>query len=219
MRLILIVIAGALLGTIAARLATPDAVVIPQLEGTKTEGRATRPHVIPPVVPQGDNSVRQRQLAPSDRRYSPVALLREMNGELEVTDIFAQEPRDSIFAPIMERRIKGILAVALQELEISDKVRSVSTECRTLSCYTKLEVDKSDAHYVYDLVNGIMLGDVHVPGIDESVPGFTYVTISTLNRPESRDDSYHERFLMEAMRPALDLAKQRRSEESHETRP
>jgi hypothetical protein len=110
----------------------------------------------------------------------------------------------------------GALSTALRELELEDKVRAIKTECRTLSCYTRIEVLKGDGWRVYDALNGVMLGDVQEPGIDESDPDHTYVTFGNLYRASTRDDAEYESFKSEAIRPSLDAAKQRMAESRDE---
>jgi hypothetical protein len=104
------------------------------------------------------------------------------------------------------------LVTAFRELELEGKIRRIETECKTLSCYTRIEVSKEDGWDVYNAINGVLLGDAQEPGIDESDPERTYVTLGNLYRASTRDDSEYDRFVNEATRPSLDAAKQRLEE-------
>lgn len=162
----------------------------------------------PRYVPRPRALFKQRDLDTTDARYSAVALSQESAGELSASEIFDSEPRDPVFAPVLETRVKKALIGALDELKLSPKVRSIKAECRTLSCDTRLELSRGDVEFVYDQINGIMLGDVQVPGIvKDGDVGF--VTFTNLYRPETRDETYYQRFLDEAFTPALEFAKQR----------
>lgn len=153
--------------------------------------------------------VHQRDIEPSDTRYDPVSLLREEQGELTTKELFEREPKDAHFAPVLERRIESALETVFHELELDDKIGRVQVECKTLSCMTRIEVAKSDGAHVYDEINGILLGDVQEPGIDDTDPNRTYVTFANLYRPEMRNDATYQRFVAEGMGPPLEYAKQR----------
>ena len=150
----------------------------------------------------------QRDLTPSDPRYNPVALLKESAGQLSPKEIFASEPRDPVGAPVFEARVKDSISSAIEELKLSSKVRSIKTECKTLSCETRVEVSSGDLMSVYDEINGIMLGDMQAPGIAQE-GGTGYVTFTNLYSPEFRDEEYRHKFDDEAYRPAVEAAKQR----------
>lgn len=161
-----------------------------------------RPTAAPPMP------VPQRELAPTDPRYDAVAYLRESAGELTPQEIFASEPRDPVVAPVFEARARDAISSALDELELASKVKSIRTECKTLSCETRLEVSEEEASEIYEAVNGIMLGDVQSPGLERD-GDVGYVTFTNLYSPDARDDANHQRFLEAAYRPALEAAKQR----------
>ncbi|HEX2691778.1 MAG TPA: hypothetical protein VHN14_34445 [Kofleriaceae bacterium] len=158
-----------------------------------------------------DHGIPQRELPPTDIHYDPVALSREE--DLSSKEIFEREPRDPVFASVMERRIHAIYDTVLHELQLEDKVRTVHIECKTLSCYTSLEIIKSDAGdewQIYEELSGIMLGDVQTPSlVAGAVPGRSDVIVYNLYRPASRDDAYYRRFLEEAMRPPLEFMKRK----------
>jgi len=111
----------------------------------------------------------------------------------------------------MEKRIQAVLEIAFRELSLEERVRAVHTECKTLSCYTRIEVTMADGPRVYDAINGILLGDVQTPHLDETDPDLSYVIITNLYRPDTRDEAYYKRFLDEGMRPGLEYAKQKGS--------
>lgn len=95
-------------------------------------------------------------------------------------------------------------------LALGDKIREVHVECRTLSCYTTIQVSRADLPEVYDQVNGILLGDTQMPGMStDADPGLGEITIYDVYRPATRDNAYYEKFVEEAMRPPLELSKQR----------
>jgi hypothetical protein len=221
MRLAVFVLVGITVGVLGARLC----------------GRGTSPPMMAPTVPASasgsspasppplarwsaaprEPSVLQRDLAPSDRRYNPVALLREEEG-ITIQEVFEREPRDPTFAPVLEQRAHDALDRVFKELRLDGKVRAVHTECRTLSCYTFIELDDSDVENVYDEVNGILIGDSQSPGFVRAASGKPAgVTIYNLYRPDTRDNDYYRKFLDEATQPALDLAKQRYLKEQDAT--
>ena len=160
--------------------------------------------------------VRQRDLEARDARYDPVALLREEDGRLRPHEIFESEPRDPKFAPVFERRVSTRVDTLLRELGLADKVRSIHVECKTLSCTTVLQTDPKDVTDVYDLVNGVSLGDVHSPSYD---PARGTVTLDNLFRGDARRDDYDATFAAEAFAPALEFAKQRQLEQQAAKQP
>jgi hypothetical protein len=156
-----------------------------------------------------DHSIPQRELLSTDVRYDPVALSKEEE-DLEIKDIFEREPRDPVFAPIMEKRIQAIHDIVFHELRLEDKILNTHIECKTLSCYTAIEVTKSDRWQVYEELSGIMLGDVQVPSlVPDQNPDLSDVVIYNLYRPATRDEAYYKRFLDEAMRPPLEFMKRK----------
>jgi hypothetical protein len=208
MRLVVFVLAGALLGVIGARWGTKTKAVEVATEAPPSGASTSR------VFPGARRSERsqprhQEDLAPGDPRYDPLAILRA-DDTIHAKDIFEREPRDPVFAPVLEKRVPAALDEIFKQLKLEDKVHTVHTECKTLSCYTYIEVDDSDVEQVYDEINGIVLGDGHSPGLmHASADKPARVTIYNLYRPESRDDARYQKLLNEGMRPALDLAKQR----------
>jgi hypothetical protein len=106
----------------------------------------------------------QRELAPTDPRYDPVAHARQ--DDLTAQEIFEAEPRDTTFAPVFERRIQANYADAFRELSIESRVLSLNVECRTLSCYARVQVNNSDLKYVYQRIGGLVLGDVLMPSME-----------------------------------------------------
>jgi hypothetical protein len=211
MRLVVIVIVGIAVGLIAARLRAPaSAPAAPPA----ASARGSAPAAPPPArwaAPLREPSVPQRELAQSDRRYDPLALLREeRDAGITTKDIFEREPRDAAFAPVLEQRAHAALDRVFQELRLEDKVRDVRTECRTLSCYTFIEVDDPDVEHVYDRINGILIGDSQSPSLVRAAKGRPAgVTLYNLYRPAARDDAYYRKLLEEAMQPPLELAKKR----------
>lgn len=154
-------------------------------------------------------TVPQRDLAPSHAHYDPVARLRE-EPDVTVKEIFEGEPRDPVFAPVLERRVQAALDTITRELALDDKILDVHVECRTLSCYTSIQVPRADLEEVYGQVNGILLGDAQMPGMSTAMdPELGEVTIYNAYRPATRDDAYYQRFVEEAIRGPLELSKQR----------
>lgn len=133
-----------------ARLKSPESSPGPASRGSWT-GRVTN----------GD--IHQRDLDSTDRRYNPILLAKEENGALQPRDIFEREPRDAAFAPILEKRFVTSLTTALRELGIERSVRNIHSECKTLSCETRIEVVKQDLMHVYDAINGVMFGEAQQP--------------------------------------------------------
>lgn len=221
MRVAVFVLVGITVGVLGARLCghgtSPPAVA--PVAPASVSGRSP---ALPPLArwstgPREPSVPQQRDLAPSDRRYNPVALLREEEG-ITIKEVFEREPRDPTFAPVLEQRAHEVLDRVFKELRLDGKIRGVHTECRTLSCYTFIEVDDSDVEHVYDEVNGILIGDSQSPGLVRAASGEPAgVTIYNLYRPDTRDDDYYRRFLDEATQPALDLAKQRYLKEQDAT--
>lgn len=159
----------------------------------------------------------QRELQPSDPRYNPVALDEEEDGLRSAREIFEDEPRDPKFAPILEERIRATLPTVLRELSLEKQIRVLNIECRTLSCLTRLEVPSSEGRRIYQLLSGILLGDLQNPDLEtaKSNPDVSYVILVSLNRPDARDEAYYKRRLEESTWPALEWAKERaRAEES-----
>lgn len=207
MRLALFVVIGVIAGVLLARMRDEDrrSVVDARPQPASKSGSSPRALWIGPVQ---TGAVLQRDLEATDSRYDAF-LLSTGNEDLSTKEIFEREPRDPAFAPTLEKRMYAALATAFRELELEDKVRGVETECKTLSCYTRIEVSKEHGWDVYNAINGVMLGDAQEPGIDESDPERTYVTLGNLYRASTRDDAEYEKFVSEATRPSLDAAKQR----------
>ena len=171
------------------------------------------PHSLPLLPPWTgftyDHSVPQRELLPSDARYDPVEFSKQEE-DLSSKEIFEREPRDPVFAPVMEKRIQAIHEIVFHELQLEDKIRKVYIECKTLSCYTTIEVAKSDENRAYEELSGIMLGDVQTPSlVADADPDLSDVVIYNLYRPATRDDAYYQRFLEEAVRPPLEFMKRK----------
>lgn len=220
MRLAVLVLVGITVGVLGARLCgrgTSPAAVAPTVPASVSGSSPASPPLARWLAAARQPSVPQRDLASSDRRYNPVALLREEEG-ITIQEVFEREPRDPTFAPVLEQRAHDVLDRVFKELRLDGKIRAVHTECRTLSCYTVIEVDESDVENVYDEVNGILIGDSQSPGFVRAASGKPAgVTIYNLYRPDTRDNDYYRKFLDEATRPALDLAKQRYLKEQDAT--
>jgi len=201
--------AGIALGLVAARMRTASSVVVaptsapPSPLPGNSSARASSSSRI-------QHSVHARDIPATDARYNPVALLKD-DPDLSLKEVFESEPRDVQFAPVMEKRIHGSLGIIFSELKLDSKIRHVEIVCKTLSCYTEIEVSEGDAELVYDEINGILLGDHQSPGIAPhgAVGHLNAVTIYNVYRPETRDDIYYKRFLAEAMRVPLELAKEK----------
>jgi hypothetical protein len=200
MRTGLLVLVGVAVGILVAHLrAGPRDEPLPAIPTTSS----TRWRAVAAPTP-----VVQRELSPADPRYNPVALLRESAGELSPQEIFAAEPRDPARAPVFETRVKDAITSALDELNLSAKVKSITTECKTLSCETRVEVSADDAVAIYNEISGIMLGETQAPLLGRD--GDTgYVTFTNLYTAGFWDEPYHQTFLDGAYRPAIEAAKQR----------
>jgi hypothetical protein len=207
-RTLVFVVAGLTLGLVVARLRKPSIVVV--APGTSPSSKEVVPRAAGTVDRRVQHSTRPRDIPPTDRQYNPLALLQE-DPDLPFKDIFEGEPRDLQFATTMEKRVRDVLDVIFAELKLDDKIRNVEIECKTLSCYTRIEVADEDVGSVYDRINGILLGDQQAPGImrRSATEHSSAVTIYNLYRPETRDDAYYKRFLDEAMRVPLELSKKR----------
>ena len=212
MRTIAFVIAGMVLGVFGARMRTPPSVHVTSTSSPPpTAGGALRPQATDRRLPADHRRIPQRDIPPTDIRYNPVALQDE-KPELSLKEIFESEPRDVTFAPVMEKRVHDALDTIVQELRLENTVRNVRTECRTLSCYTIIEVASADLEQVYDEINGILIGDTQHPGVSHNAgpDHVTAVTFYNIYRPETRDDTYYyKEFLVKAMRFPLDLAKKK----------
>jgi hypothetical protein len=207
MRLVVFVLAGALLGVIVARWGKtrpPDVAMLAPSGVAPASATLPGPH-----TPMHSQRGHQEDLAPDDPSYDPISILRA-DDTLVANDVFEREPRDPVLAPVFEKRIPAALDEVFKTLRLEDKIHGVHTECKTLSCYTYIEVDDSDVEQVYDEINGIGLSDRYTPGLIHASQGkLASVTIYNLYHPESRDDARYHSFLNERMRPTLDLAKQR----------
>jgi hypothetical protein len=69
---------------------------------------------------------------------------------------------------------------------------------------TTIEVAPEEALAVYELVNGIMLGDMQSPEVNE-IDGI--ITFVNLYRSDVRQSDYYARFVAAALEPPLALAK------------
>jgi hypothetical protein len=214
MRIVVFVVVGIVVGVVIARMRTDDGRAAVEAGSAAAAGStaSARARWTGPVQ---SGSVRQRDLQATDSRYDAFLLSKE-NQELSAKEIFDSEPRDPAFAPTLEKRVHDALATAFRELELEDKIQGVKTECKTLSCYTRIEVSKEHGWEVYNAINGVMLGDSQEPGIDESDPQHTYVTFGNLYRASTRDDAEYDKFLRGATKPSLEAAKQRLVDARHE---
>lgn len=208
MRVAVFIVVGLVVGIVLARMNGDDKGPVEGSRPTPTRNEPSRVRWTGPVKA---GTVLQRKLQVTDPRYDAVQLSKE-NDELSTKEIFESEPRDAAFAPVLEKRMHATLSTVFRELDLDDKIRAVETECRTLSCYTRIEVPKEDVRKIYETLSGIMLGDVQEPGIDGSDPEHTYVTLSNLYRASTRDDSEYEQFQSGATWPSLEAAKQRLAE-------
>lgn len=206
-RALALVVIGIVLGVTGAWLRSRRSV---QAAPASTVAFPVEAHPAPRRMPAAQTPpVRQRDLATSDPRYDPVALLAEANGELDIEDIIEREPRDPASATFLEDRARALLTDVIAELHLDDRVRAIHVECRTLGCVTRIEVAPADVRRVYDQLNGVMLGDAQSPGEDASDPEVGYVTMATLFRPVTRDPAYYAAFVAQAVRPAVEWAKER----------
>lgn len=140
--------------------------------------------------------VPQRELAASDERYDPVAYATE--DDLLPKEVFDREPKDPRFAPVFERRIENGYADAFRTLGLEKQIKGITSECKTLSCYTEVEVSKDDADAIYDRINGLVIGDMSSPGQrDGHTPDSALVTFYTVYSPQMRDDQAFNKFMQQ----------------------
>jgi len=152
LRIAVFIFVGICLGVVMARVTTRTKSLSGDAKRVTSSAKATArieamPHSLPLLPPWTgftyDHSVPQRELLPSDARYDPVEFSKQEE-DLSSKEIFEREPRDPVFAPVMEKRIQAIHEIVFHELQLEDKIRKVYIECKTLSCYTTIEVAKSD---------------------------------------------------------------------------
>jgi hypothetical protein len=212
MRLAAFVLAGVIIGVACAWLRAPTHVAsvdpaprLARMEPKPSDRVASRAS----ASAEYRATVAQRELSPSDARYDPVARIAE-EPDLTLKEIFEGEPRDPQFAPVLEHRIQAAVDVIARELLLGDKIRKVHVECRTLSCYTSIQVPQADVRDVYEQINGILLGDFQMPDMSKNAGvELGEVTIYNIYRSATRDDAYYKKFVEEAMQAPLELAKQR----------
>lgn len=198
LRLLLFILAGSLLGLTGAALmrcgdaGRPSATAS---QGTQRPSATIRgPFARDHAFAYNHGAIPQRTLSPADERYNPVALLRE--DDLSPREVFESEPRDAAFASVLEQRIQAGYSSAFLQLGIDKKIVSMNIECKTLSCYTSVDVAKEDGRYVYDRINGLLLGSMHTPGLTGTdSPDLARVTFYTLFEPDLRDDRAYRRFM------------------------
>lgn len=222
-RLISFVVAGCLLGLFAAYLTGSEPRLPDSRDGAHLNHRlSSNPAPNSTLVrPALRAAPLQRTLEPTDSRYDPVELHRESGAELLLEEIFEREPRDPAFAHVLEKRVSVAVDEIVTALDLSEVIRKVNVECRTLSCFTSIEVEKKDVTRVYDLMNGILLGDVQSPSFAHGADGSTHlgqVTFYNLYRPERRDESNHQEFLEKAMRPVLEYVREQERKAEDEAR-
>ena len=201
LRWISFILAGSLLGLAGAALmrcgeiegdGRPSATTPRTSKLPRATGRSTfaRDH----TFAHNHGEAPQRTLSPTDERYNPVAFLRE--DDLSPKEVFENEPRDATFAPVLEHRIQAGYSDAFSQLEIDKKIASMKIECRTLSCYTSIDVAAKDGRFVYDRINGLLLGSLHTPGLtDADSPDLSRITFYTLFEPDLRDERAYRRFM------------------------
>lgn len=150
--------------------------------------------------------VAQRDLEASDGRYNPIAYIKE--DDLLPKEVFEREPRDPRFAPVFERRIENGYTDAFRSLGIDQLVKNVKSECKTLSCYTEVEVSKTDANAVYDRINGLAIGDMSSPGqTDGESQDTALITFYTVYAPEMRDDRAFNDFMQKVFAQVIGIHK------------
>ncbi len=156
------VVAGVVVSRLLARSSAGSVTPPPDIVANNVRSGAVAATERAPLV-FDRNKLRQRDVATSDPRYDPTLLQQEE--ELLPRETYSSEPRDKVYAPIFEKRVRTSLALALHELNIDKKVLAVVVECKTLTCFTYVEVAKSDGREMYDLLNGLPLGNSQQPDL------------------------------------------------------
>jgi hypothetical protein len=212
MRLAAFVLAGVIIGVASAwlRARTHVTSVDPAPRLARIEPKPSDQVASPASASSAYRApVPQRELSPSDARYDPVARLAE-EPDLTLKEIFEGEPRDPGFAPVLEHRVQAAVDVIARELLLGDEILKVHVECRTLSCYTTIQVPQADVREVYEQINGILLGDFQMPDMSKNAGvELGEVTIYNIYRSATRNDTYYKKFVEEAMQAPLELVKQR----------
>lgn len=212
MKTALFVVVGIVLGVIAAKVRTSSLELVPSIPETITTPQTSSKRT-PPVHKPGR---RQRDISPTDAHYDPVSLSKEED-TLSFKDIFASEPRDPNFAPLMEKRMHDALDVIFHELELGDKAHEQHTECKTLSCYTSIQIPRADGRQLYKELSGVLLGDSQNPTlVDDADSALSDIVIYTIYHPNTRDDDHYKYFLGKGMRPSLEFVKETLMKEQHE---
>lgn len=171
-----------------------------------------RPRATTPEMMFNHGNVAQRDLSATDVRYNAVLLQKEE--ELTTKEVFEREPRDPVFAPIFEARLGSGYSRAAEELGFKDKVIKIKSECKTLSCYTEISVAKEDGGHVYDVMNGLILGDVETPGLaDTADPAVSNLTFYTLYDPRMRDDALFNSYVEQGFVPLIQSIKAEQAQE------
>jgi hypothetical protein len=158
------------------------------------------PQIQPPLPTQLTNApttpVNQTGIQPTDVRYDAFELHRQSHGDLTAKDIFDNEPRDAKYAPVFERRNLDALAKMEKQLSLEKKIVAVSSECKTLSCVSRVKVAIKDQSSVYGVINSVLLGDVQSPLMEpDDDPAFANITFHNLYRPSMREDSTYLEFV------------------------
>lgn len=139
-------------------------VVMPRgnpVEEVDAQGRG--PSRLPSIV-----RVRQKDLSPTDGRYDAVRLLDEADGQLTMAEVYEAEPRDLVFAPILEKRMQVTAARVLKDLGLADTVTTKSISCKTLSCIATFSVATSNAADAYAVLGGVPFAEVRGPELQLS---------------------------------------------------
>jgi hypothetical protein len=123
-------------------------------------------------------------LDPRSPGYDPVMAIRQ--GGRSLSELFAQEPRDPLWAPAREQQMRDVLSEPL----VKAGSRIASAECRSFSCKLVLELPADRPEAITETIVGNVSEDLAIV-VSPDREGFVQVTRLVATRPELRDaDSF-----------------------------
>ncbi|HPH64416.1 MAG TPA: hypothetical protein PLF40_01685 [Kofleriaceae bacterium] len=161
--------------------------------------------------------VKQKDLSPTDSRYDAVRLLDEEDGKLTMAEVYEAEPRDPLFAPILEKRMQVTIANVLKALQLSEKITATSVTCRTLSCIATFSIASADADSVYSLLGYVPLAEVRGPGLEvnEMNPDVSEISMKLFYSADQRDDAAFRAWQQRTLWPRVEILKRQQNEAHH----
>jgi hypothetical protein len=153
--------------------------------------------------------VRQRDLKPSDPGYDAIQL--GVEAEMTPKEIFDAEPRDERFAANQEQLLRQTFADVFERLAVTDSIRGISVECRTLSCEATVMIGRDDTASAYDALNGIPFAPVvEVNSPTDSAEAETRaMTFALLFKPGHRDPRAFQQWQTNVLWPRVERIQQR----------